>query len=222
MLRTSICCFVVVSVASLCASSGNESPQVFEIMESPYVGMSYASLHELSDQLKNTKRERKHDWETAPIAMLGMLSVSRDAMAKLLQACDVITPCTLVCMASMGFTDIATIGAIICGLCQTQWGKKCVQRCRPLSFEDTKQGRILRIQLEEMHKEMGRCPATEKAAFSRSRPDLLDQIKEKRSARRSMTVSLSAKLSISVCDEEARTLSARRKLPPPSPKVKMD
>lgn len=218
MLCISICCFVL-SIASLYAGCGKESPPVFEMMESPYAGMNYASLHELSEQWTAIKKDRKRDWGTAPITTLGMLSVSRDTLSNLLKACDVITPCALVCMASKGYTDVASIGAVVCGLCRTTCGKKCVEWCQLLSFEDTKQGRLLRIQLEEMQKAMDRCPPAEKAAFLRSRPDLMDRV-EQQATRRSVKVSLSAQLSISVCNSEVQTSAALRRLPPPSPAVK--
>lgn len=166
MLRMSICCFVL-SIATLYASSGDEMPPVIPMMKSPYADMSYESLNQLSFQTTSMIKDCKKNWRATPVTILGMLSVSRDTASNLLKACDVLTPCALVCLMSNGCTCSACGLACLCGLRRTPCGKKCGSICEPKPFKETQQSRVLRMQLQEIQIAMEGRPNAEKAHFLR-------------------------------------------------------
>lgn len=156
-------CLFVSMVFSLYAAD-DSSP--FVLMESPYAGTGYADLHDMFDSTQKMYAEGEVDWNNAPYA-LGKVSISQGTAARCLQVCEVITPCAVCCMASNGCAYAASGLAIICGLRKVSCVKKCCKVLEPISFEDSRRGRILTMHLSEIQREMMQCPAQEKKDFVR-------------------------------------------------------
>lgn len=148
----------------MCSLHAADSPP-YLLMDSPYAGMSYAELHDIFNDIQKMKSQSKVDWNDAPY-IIGRVSVSQGTAARCLQTCEVVTPCAICCMASYGCSSFASILAIICGLRKVSCIKNCCKFFEPIPFEDSKRGKILRLQLHEIQKEMACCPIQEQKEFA--------------------------------------------------------
>lgn len=147
-------------IASLMSLYAADSPP-YQLMESPYADMDYAALRTEFDDLRKMQQEGAADWDNAPYA-IGRVHVSQGTAACCLKACKMIMPCAICCMATNGCTCAAGGLAIICGLRQVNCIKKLFRMVEPISFDDSPRGKILKLQLAEIQKEMTRCSEQEK------------------------------------------------------------